>query len=297
MKEDIFPPYPTFTKNEIERCKKDDDFIPILFEWYKYVGLTCNTVASIDYNSPAIIRISHVHYAVLVGLLNRCSRLMNSTLKLSKEGLFGETISILFRCIAESAIKVQYLCHKNSEEYFERYLSDGLKKDLILKDEVKESISKRGGEILKLDKIVLESIDNCIRSSKLSESKVRDARKFPNLYDICKDLDFSNFFYITIQRMGSHPIHGTWTDLINNYIEIDESGNYLLRDLNVPPSKNHYLVTCYLILHTLEVFIEKISTDKEPNKLFFRLFSEIREQLHEIEKLSDSGNLEVIDPQ
>lgn len=42
-----FPSMPKFSLSEIAKAKENCDFMPLLFEWYKYVGLCSNLFASI----------------------------------------------------------------------------------------------------------------------------------------------------------------------------------------------------------------------------------------------------------
>ena len=242
MSDHLFPPMPTFSDELLEKCKRNQDGMPLIFEWYKYTALVCIRVASISPDSPAFRKISAVHHAVLIGLLNRCSRLMLSTIKLAAEGRFRETTTLLDRCIVETAVKFQWLCHKNSDESFRRYLADGLKNDLILKKEIEKNISERKGEMLFSEKEILDSIDRCVESSQLTEDEILQAKQLPNLRDMHKDLFFHDLFYTATQRVGSHAVHGTWTDLFCYYLEKDESGKLTLRDHPVRPGEDEFML-------------------------------------------------------
>ncbi|MBA7468728.1 hypothetical protein ES707_03981 [subsurface metagenome] len=125
---------PTFPAELWDKSRKDKDFMPILFEWYKYIGGICNILASISRDSPAIRKMPALNYAILTGLLNRCSRLMLSNIRLSVTKKYGETIMLLDRSIYESAVTVQWLCYKDSDDCFQRYLAEGIKSDLKIKD-------------------------------------------------------------------------------------------------------------------------------------------------------------------
>src|SRR6266480_119580 len=71
----------------------------------------CTPVAAhIQRSTLAFRHIPSQHYHVLVGLLNRCARLMLSNIALSHEGKFGETTAIIDRCIFETAVKLTWLC-------------------------------------------------------------------------------------------------------------------------------------------------------------------------------------------
>ena len=180
--------YPIFSDELIEQCTKSRDFRPILFEWYKYVGIFCSTISCVSEDSPAFQKIPSVHYAVLIGLLNRCSRLMLANIRLSSTRKYGETTSLLDRSISETAIKVQWLCHKNNPDSFIRYLADGLKKDLILKEQIEQNIQNHNGNILVIEQRMLESIQSCLNLSGLSEHDVKSAKRLPDFASMCIDL-------------------------------------------------------------------------------------------------------------
>ena len=261
---------PTFPDELWDKCRKDKDFMPILFEWYKYIGGMCNILASISRDSPAIRKMPALNYAILTGLLNRSSRLMLSNIRLSVTKKYGETIMLLDRSIYESSVTIQWLCYKNSDECFQRYLADGTKSDLKLKDHIQQSITERGGDALVIESHMLSSIQECIESTGLSEKQIRETKDLPDLSSMCRDIALSERFYIGTQRMGSHAIHGSWTSLRSHYLRLDEDGEYRLRDHNVPPHENQFMVIPIVILETLKKFIEYIipsSSDREAVEL------------------------------
>lgn len=257
MNEEIsLPNPPTISVEELEECRRSGDFCPILFEWYKYVGLLCNYYACIQLDSPAIREIPPTHYFVLVGLLNRCSRLMLANVALSHEGLFGETTSIVDRCIVESAIKVTWLSHNKNEDYFKRLLSEGLKTEIEFKERIEAIIEERGAP-LQIEKRMLESIRNHINSSGLSEDEIRVSKKLPDMAAMIDNLGHDRLMYIVAQRIGSHHIHGTWPSLRLHYLE-EEDGVLKPRDHNCETHVNQYVFVPILVLKAMNSFIEFI---------------------------------------
>lgn len=134
---------PVIPESQLKQCRETGDFRPVLFEWYKYVGTVCNYYASIRQDSPALREIPAQHYVILTGLLNRCSRLMLANVVLSHQGRFGETTSIIDRCIFESSIKAIWLCTLRDQDAFVRFIADGLKSELELKREIEKNILTR----------------------------------------------------------------------------------------------------------------------------------------------------------
>jgi len=281
-----FPNPPTFPPELVDDCRREGDYRPMLFEWYKHVGLVCNQVASIQIESPAVRKISTVHYSILVGLLNRCSRLMmaNMALSSSSNGYYGETTQIIDRCIAESAIKVQWLTAKGDEESFTRYLADGLKKDLIAKAEVMANIANRAGTQLQIETRILKSIDDCLQTSGLSEKQVSDAKKIPDLLSMMLYLKFPEGMYTAIQKMGSHSIHGTWTDLILHYLELDDQGAIHLRDHDVKTHHGQFVLIIYLVLRALKRFLLFMAADPSYFAEMITYFPEVQKKVHALDK-------------
>jgi len=168
---------PEITEEEIQRCRETGDYCPVMFEWYKYVALVANFFASIQLDSPAIKEIPKIHHSVLIGLLNRCSRLMLSNVALSHEGIFGETTSIIDRSIFESAIKLSWLCHKSDEESFNRFIAEGLKTEIEFKKKIESNITQRNGQKTIIENRMLRSIGNYIEKSGLSIESITESKK------------------------------------------------------------------------------------------------------------------------
>ncbi len=249
-----FPDPPQFSDAEFESCQKSRDYCPILFEWYKYVGVVTNVLACIDRASPAARPVEPVHYAVLIGLLNRCSRLMLANVSLSHEGLYGETTAIIDRSIFESCVKVLWLCEQASDGSFERFITDGLKTELTLKSEIETKIAARGGAILPIEERMLRSIARYIKTSSLTDAQIADAKKLPDLASMLDVLGRERLAYVVGQKIGSHHVHGTWPSLLLHYLEWDDAGNFHPRDHNAPTHVNQYVFVPLMVLEAAKAF-------------------------------------------
>lgn len=282
----FLPDPPAFPDDLIERCKRDRDFRPILFDWYKYVGEISSRVACLAPDSPAFRPIPAIYYAVLTGLLNRCSRLMLSNIRLSCTKRYGETTQLLDRSITESAIKVWWLCDKDDPNSFTRYLADGLKKDLKLKRQIEGNTSDQGGDALVIETRMLRSIQNCITLSGLSEQEVNDAKKLPDLAAMCRDLDLDDLFYTAIQRMGSHSVHGTWSDLIFNYLRHEDGQGFRPRDHDVDTQDVQYVIVPRLVLAAIAGFLNHVAAKPSEVKDFISVLEGIEKKIVEIQDLA-----------
>ena len=66
---------------------------------------------------------------------------------------------------------------------------------------------------------MLDSISRLINESGLSEEEIIETKKMPTLLDQLPKGDRREAIYGGMQRMGSHPVHGTWTNIANIYLE------------------------------------------------------------------------------
>lgn len=204
------PQSPKITEDQLKRCQYNSDFCPILFEWYKFVGLLAIFFAQLERRSLGVREIEPLEYHVLIGLLTRCSRLMLANVALSHQGVFGETTAIIDRCIFESAVKIIWLVNSQDKEKFRRFIADGLKTELELKKEIDSIIASRDGHQLVIEKRMLESIQRAIDSSGMSAQEIVNTKKLPDLAAMMNALGDSRFMYLAGQKIGSHHIHGTW---------------------------------------------------------------------------------------
>jgi hypothetical protein len=265
--DNIFPDPPTFTDEQMDACRRSGDFCPVLFEWYKYTGMIANLIASIQLDSPAAKPVPKPHFAVLIGLLNRCSRLMLANVALSHGGLHGETTALVDRCIFESTIKVLWLCMQNSTEAFERYIGEGLKTELALKNEIDVRVASRGGKQLPIEARMLGSIARYVAASGLTEAAIAMTKKLPDLASMLDALGRDRLAYVVGQKIGSHHVHGTWPSLLLHYLEWDEAGNFHPRDHNAPTHMNQYVFIPLMVLGAAKAFCNWLMDTSEESTL------------------------------
>ncbi len=276
---------PTFSDELIEQCKQSGDFRPILFEWYKFIGIFCVQISSISQDSPALRNIPSVQFAVLVGLLNRCSRLMLANTRLSSTGRYGETTRLLDRSISESAIKVQWLCHKDSLERFRRYLANGIKQDLMLKKQIEQNINNRDDNVLVIEERILTSIKKVLDLSELTEEEVNNAKPLQDFASMCNDLEYGDVLYTSVQRMGSHAVHGTWSELVFNYLE-HENGKFHPRNHEISTQDAQFIIIIHLVIDALKAFLKYATSDVPDRREILNVLNEADNQIREIQHLA-----------
>lgn len=272
---------PEITKEQLQQCRDTGEYRPVMFEWYKYVGQLSNFYASIQLTSPAIKDIPKIHHSVLIGLLNRCSRLMLSNVALSHEGLFGETTSIIDRSIFESAVKLSWLCHKGDEGSFNRFIAEGLKTEIEFKQKIESNIKLRGGKKIAIEERMLKSIENYIGKSELSEDEINDYKKLPNLAQMIETIGHDRLVYIVSQKIGSHHVHGTWVSLWFHYVE-EEDGVVHPRDHNCPTHVNQYAYISLVVLDSILAYTNYICKDRQDAKCISDPIEAVREEIRDI---------------
>ena len=181
--EELLGPAVQVNDEVIRACQERNEFGGLSFALFKeaagMVWVTCNAYYETG-DGPTMNR----NQAVCLGLLSRISKLMASVLKLSSDVEHGETVQILYRCMLESSIDLQYLLKKDDDTVFERFVKVGLKSERELYDIIQENIRNRNGQELEIERDMLLSI---ARTCEHSGIKIEDidprarqlGRKFP----------------------------------------------------------------------------------------------------------------------
>lgn len=274
----VLPKPPEISSELLARCQASDDFAPILFEWYKFTGALANFCARIERSSAVILQIDIRHWSVLIGLINRCSRLMLSNVKLSADGLFGETTGIIDRCIFESAVKVRYVCRQRDAEKFERLIRDGLKTEVELKKIIEENIKERNGIVLPIEARMLTSIQSAFDSAKATEIEIAASPRVPDLAAMIEASGGNRLEYVVGQRLGSHHTHGTWVSLKRDYL-VEENETVMPKDHESRTDQNQYLFGILVVLEALEAFVDYAFIEGGEKVELAGLFSSIRDEV------------------
>ena len=250
------PPLPEIEADALAACTTPQGAMPVMFQWYLHVCRLAHQVACLPPLTPGSAPLDHIGSSVTRGLLNRCARLMNSTMKLTHDRECGETSRILARPIGESAIVLRWLCKQDSSEALIRYVSSGLKAELKFKDQIKKEHQARGGDLLVIEARMLATIQRWIDDTGLTEEDIRLAKNLPDVAAMFSAVDHSRTEYVVHQCIGSHFIHGTWVDLLMNYLVKEDDGQYRLKTRKESlPDFSLLMVTAMLVLNAIEDFL------------------------------------------
>lgn len=280
------PEPPEFTTEELKHAKETNNYRGIAFEWYKYVGQMVALISNVQKESPAFKQISNQQYHILVGLMNRCARLLLANLHLSHKGKFGETTSIVDRCIFESAIKIIWLCEQSSQEKFIRYLADGLKIELDLKQYILRNIANRNGKNQVIEKRMLESIEKHIKAAEITDEEIKQSAKLPNIESILNAIGHNRLMYIAGQRMGSHHVHGTWPSLVFHYLDTNDDGvNFTPRGNDAVTNTNQFFFGSLLLIKASMSYCNYV-LDEEGAKVFLDILRYCEEEILKVFDMS-----------
>jgi len=287
---EVMPSPPFFSEEDMARFRDKKNYVPVLFEWYKFVGSLAVVLAHIKRNSPAFRNVPARHYHVLVGLLNRCSRLMLANVALSHEGRFGETTAIVDRCIFESGAKLIWLCEDSAEEKFVRYLADGLKTELEFKAQILENIKGRNNVPLPIETRMLESISNSITAAGLTDEEVSKSRKLPDMASILTAIGFKRLIYTVAQRIGSHHVHGTWPSLLFHYLDEEKNYEFIPRGHDTQTHINQFMFVPRVVLTAMQSYANYVLQPQEA-QTFSQLYKSTEEKIMEIYVEAVGGDL------
>lgn len=258
MRAFVLPRFP-ISDDVLADATQTRNFLPILHDMYIYISRVAITCAEIHPSSAGVRPIPELNRAVLAGLLCRCCRLMYASIKLSDDGLFGETIAILQRCITETAFRIRWLCKKNDPSEFERYMADGLKKEVALREQIRSNIRTRGGQMLAIEKRMLDSTGRMLEVSGMTEEQVSSKKnKMPDFKTICTEIDLGPL-YLAVQKLGSHSIHGNWPDLLEHYISRQADGLFELKDHSSHIHANQYLFPSLFVISATKDYLQYIA--------------------------------------
>ena len=264
----VFPKAPQISKEEWEKARSTGRYEYIAFEEYKFIAQIVAFVSNIKTSSPAYRSINIQSSNILIGLLNRCARLMLATLDLSHKAKFGETSSIIFRCIVETGVKIIWLCDDSTQDKFDRYIGDSLKAEIEIENMIRENIAARGGTEIPIETRMLNSVNYHIKKAQTTRNRIVESKRMPDMATLIDSIGFNRLVYNAFYRMGSHHVHGTWPSLIFHYLEESEKeGEFVPRGNDSSTSANEYIGVSLVMVKSLLAYC-KFALDEESFKAF-----------------------------
>lgn len=291
------PPLPVFDQAKRDKCIQSGDGMPLVFEWFKYLACLAVPLSNLSRKNAGFKPVPELHLGILRGLINRCVRLMLSMLKLAHDRKCGETLAILMRCIAETAITIQWLCKTTQYDAFAVYVADSLRTDGHLRDLINRTLASRGGVRLPIEDRMLASIQRHADAAKMHPSDVDTVRRQPKFFEMCTAVGHGERFYVAVQRIGSHAIHGTSADLLFHYIEQDENGCFATKaNTESTPSHNQLAMPALVVAEALMGYARHVLAPGGLLALIERRCNGLRDALIEFEHELEPDSVEPLPP-
>jgi hypothetical protein len=250
MTMELFEAVPEFSDEDLERCRQARRPMPVLWEVYRYVTMLAVKIANIDPRSPACREHPRLSRAVTCGLANRCARLMGASMDLTTNARNREALAILSRAITESATKLSWVCRAETESRVRRFVANGLGADLEFRTVIESNVVRRGGTPTAQEARMLRAIGKALRESGLTEGEIRAEPRLPDMYQMLEQLGYDRPYYVAVQRMPSHAVHGNWSDLVTGYLNVD-SEPIRPRSSHAVPSPGQYVGIAVIVLPAL----------------------------------------------
>jgi hypothetical protein len=252
-----------YSKSELSELNNEDLFM------HAYVELLKQTISMLyliigdrysDDKNGLPIKITKDE-AIIGGNITRLIKLNTSFLENVCNGKL-EICYILSRCIAETAINIQYMLSEGEESVLRNYIKYSLITEKELWNTIKENIKDRGGEKQDIEKRMENSI---LSSFDESDFKLEDVNRSSKWKSIAKRAAYvaGDMFYGVYYGISSHSVHGNWQEILLNNLEKEDDGFKLNLQWNMP--RPQVLdVAIGLNLKVVYDFIEKESvTEKD----------------------------------
>src|SRR6266478_5267768 len=217
--------------------------------------------------------------AICAGLMIRISKFMLVVTQLSAKGDRADVVFALDRSILESAVNLEFLLTKNDDAVFDQFVKLSLGPERELYDIVQANIAERGGELLPIEKRMLDSINGVCQACgvKIEEVNQKYGDWGGGVRQRLKALNKEEQ-YVAVQRLPSHAVHGTWVDLCMRHLEHDVKADVFLPD-------NSFTNVDARLLGPIATFV------LEPTKLYLKqLFSNVPETAKLLERIEDLQN-------
>ena len=279
------------TEEMLEVCREKGQFGALVYELYKEVGrLVCVSSSIYIGHNGDEIKFDR-NQAICAGLLVRISKFMLSVVKLSSDIEHGETVLALNRCILESVVNLRYLLLRDDNGVYDRFVKSSLVGERELYDMIQENVEARGGEVMGIERSMLNSINATFDQSGVTVEEVdpKAGSWGGSFRDKLTALGYDWRAYTVLERMASHFIHGDWVDLVKNHL--------LYKDYGFEPKSDH-LSTDGELLSPVGIFI--IEATREYLNKYFELpdadplhqrLDSVQERLMQVEYSREDWNV------
>ncbi len=258
---------PKYSETEIKKFNNENQFMDAYVELLKQTIILLYSIVRDRYceGKEGIPREIKRDEAIIGGNITRLIKLNTSFLENICNGK-SEICFILSRCIAETAINIQYMLIEGEERVLKNYIKYSLITEKELWNTIKENISERDNKKLHIEERMQKSIERSFYASDFEIDDVNRSSKWKSISKRAKVVggeQFYNIFY----GLGSHSIHGNWQDILFNNLSQEENDEFKLNLKWNRPRPQIMDGAIGLNLSLTKIFIEKENLDNKPNYL------------------------------
>ena len=198
-----------------------------------------------------------------------------------------EIAFIIFRCLAESLINLDYLLKRDSDDVFDEYIEYSLREEKRLLIRIKNNVAKRGYE-LPIEKGMISSIEQSFETSSFVPEQVDETNWTPwgeKIYKRAETVGLEDA-YFALFSLPSHSVHGNWQDLIAYHLK-HENGEFSPNTQWGYPRPQFLFTIALFSADTNKLYLDKILQDCQDkdqiNKLLDDIILRVRvaDELHE----------------
>jgi len=216
--------------------------------------------------------------------LVRITKFMVSIAQLTFEEDRCEVVTALSRCIAESTTNLRYLILKDDTALYDAFVLDGLRPYRESFSKVNAAIAARGGKILPIEERILGTIHSLCNSSGVKIEDVPPSGRDwgGNLRERMEALGLSEHAYVSLQRHGSHAVHGTWVDLLVYHLAERSTPDgivFLPKDKFTAVDERAFGVYAHFALGAAEAYLKKFFGDEPELKFLYDRIDDLRTRI------------------
>lgn len=260
------------TEINIEKIKKftsENDFMNLSVELFKELAIVTTIISDINcVNKRGIPKGWNRNEAILNGLIIRINKLQSGILDQTCQKRL-EICHILFRCLYESLINLEYLL-QGDDELFDEFVEYSLRKEKEFYNKINKNINKRGTET-PIEKRMKKSIENTFNVSSMKFEEVNEKNRQSwgdTIFKRADDVGMGEL-HLGLFGLSSHSVHGNWQDLLNYHLSYKDKNFFSNCNWNIP--RPQYLLAIGLISteilksylnHTMKACVEKENIER-----------------------------------
>jgi hypothetical protein len=278
--DDYLPTQVEITSEIIEDYRGRGKLSDLVLQLYREASSLCVLCAAADVEGRGSVL--NRNQAICAGLLVRISKFMAAVFVLAKDVERGEVILALGRSITESVVNLRLLMSKNDDKLYDRYIADDLGSEREFYDIVKKQIEQQG-RALPIQEDILSSIQKLVEDSGFDieqvDPKLRNwAGGVRQRYEALGQADR----YVTEERMGSHAVHGTWSDLLQHHLRIAKDGFVTNFDWKGSDGQLLSGVAC-VALEAASDYVDEFFHDVPGTQLLLDRIENLKKRIHDVE--------------